>query len=123
VTAIEEARRREEVSARLVADLTAGVNRELKKGAGSHEYHDYWLVLTNRGPAVAEDVDVHLLAEKDGGEPPELSKGGHFPVTLDAGQEYRVWLMVSYGMSPNFRADLRWQDGRGEQRKTLALTL
>jgi hypothetical protein len=82
----------------------------------------YSLVLTNRGPAVGQDVDVDLLDTKTEGGLPELSKDGHtFPLTRDAGRTIAsTW---SYGDSPHFRAALRWKDGRGQQIKTLTLSL
>ena len=53
----------------------------------------YSLVLTSRGPAVGQDVD--LLDTKTEGALPELSKDGHtFPLTLEAGQDYRFYLIL-----------------------------
>jgi hypothetical protein len=121
VTSIEESRREEEVAARMAADLTVVVKRELKKGAWSHEYDETRLVLHNRGPAVARDVDIVLLGVTQGF--PELRKGDHFPIRLDAGQEYPLWLVTAWGMSTNIRAALRWEDSRGQQQKTVELSL
>lgn len=118
VTSIEVARREEEVAARLVADLTAAVKREARSDIGS----DWWLVLTNRGPAVAKNVDVDITAKEN--EPPELLKDQHsFPLTMDAGQDYPLYMTVLIDSGPTFQAHLRWEDGRGPQTKTLSLGL
>jgi hypothetical protein len=119
VASIEEARREDELAARLVADVTAFVSRERREDRMST---DYRLVLFNRGPAVARDVDVELDAGE--GKAPELRKEDHaFPMTLDVEQQYDLYLEVTFGMSPNFRASLRWEDGRGPRSKALTLTL
>lgn len=84
LAAIEQARRDEEVASRLVADVTASVRRHAREKLDA----DWWLVLVNRGPAVAEDVDLKI----EGGMPPELQGDDHsFPITLDAGR----WTGVS----------------------------
>ena len=84
VTDIEEARRQDEVTSRLVADVTAMIEHESRPGSALADYT--WLVLHNRGPAIARDTDVDT--EGEGWH--VMKDAATLPVTLDAGQRYRI---------------------------------
>jgi hypothetical protein len=118
LTAIEEARRDEELAARLVADVTARIDTE---PAHTGVRRKDFLTLVNRGPALARQVDVEIL-ETEGGKAPDLMKEGMvFPVQLDSGQTYPIHCSFYYGGSPSLPILLRWVDGRGPQTKPLTL--
>jgi len=89
VTDIEEARRAEEVASRLLADVT--VSLAGYQGASLRPAENTFLVLENRGPAVAEDVDMEFQA--DGWH--RLEGGARLPVTLDVGQRFPVQVVVT----------------------------
>jgi hypothetical protein len=113
VAGIDAERRRDEVEARLVADVTASF--ETKSSASGEEPY---LVLLNRGPAHAVDVDF-TYPETD--DLTIFKNDMGFPVTLDPGQPFAVLASPSYGAAPSVPITLRWTDGRGPQEKQLRL--
>jgi hypothetical protein len=80
VTEIEEARRQEEVASRLVADVAAAIEHEARPGSALSQ--STYLVLHNRGPAVAADTDIEAGAEGWS----VMKDAAPLPVTLDAGR-------------------------------------
>jgi hypothetical protein len=118
LAAIEEARRTEEVAARLEAHVTAQIETEPATNRGSSKS---LLVLINNGPAVAREVDFET-PEPDHGDAPHLMREGMvFPVDLDPGQRYPIHAIFMYQGSPTFPVTLTWVDGRSPQTKTLTL--
>ncbi len=113
VTAIEQDRRRDEITSRLVADVEASFEY-----GGSKEHR---FVLRNRGPSRAEQVSFEVL-------PPEsldglrlYTEGHRFPLDLDAHQEYRIACGATFGCAPTVDVVLRWTDGTGPREKRLTL--
>jgi hypothetical protein len=117
---IEQARRAEEVSLRLAADVTAAFESEPRRGSPTAERH--YLVLTNRGAAPARDVDIDYPT---GERMPTVWKEGiEFPITLDPEQRFRVPAAPGgYGESLTLAVTISWTDNRGPQKKTLTLAL
>lgn len=104
MTLIEEARREEEVRRDLTADVTASFER-------------LTLVILNRGPAMATDVQFENRTPAVTFSTEALSDA----LTLDGGQTIPVPLGRIDGVSVEIR--LRWSDGRGPQVKDLRLPL
>jgi hypothetical protein len=119
MTEIEEARRQEEVTASMRADLTARFEVYVTS-SGRKGYH---LLLVNRGPARAEKVSFELL-EPDEGETPSMFMEGHeFPIAMVPGQEYPIMAAVVMGTAAAVDAVLRWTDGTGPREEILTLTV
>jgi len=119
ITEIEEDRRREEVTARLRADVTARFDSYLT----SSGHKGYQLLLLNRGPARAEKVSFELL-EPDEGEAPSMFMEGHqFPIPMAPGQEYPIMAAVVMGTAAAVDVVLHWADGIGPRESTLTLTV
>jgi hypothetical protein len=117
VAAIEEERRAEEVTSRLTADVTAEFESRPRRGTAIAEEHS--LVLINRGPARAIDVDIEY--PDDERLPRLMTEGMGFPIALDPGQRFRILAIPHYGGSPSVQLTLRWTDGRGSREKPLTL--
>jgi hypothetical protein len=120
MAAIEEARREEEVASRLKADVTAEFESETREGSRSK---NYWLVLINRGPAVARDVDFTFIPPEKGEAPEPLDHDHSFPLSLDPEQRYRIICVVVMGTAASVQVKIDWKDDRGPQTKTLVLTI
>jgi hypothetical protein len=101
LTAIEEARRAEEVEARRLAQVTASFQ---PRGPDSQ------LVVHNQGPALARDVEVEV--EEGPGVPPVFSLEG-LPNDLQPGQPMTFQVPVSMGEAAPLRVTVRWNDGAG----------
>lgn len=115
VTDIEEARRQEEVASRLVADVTARTAKEPQHGSLAESTY---LVIHNRGPSVAEDVNL----ETSGEGWHTFTDAATFPVTLDADQEYRVPLVLTVGSDSTMEVVLTWRDRTGDKTKRMRFT-
>jgi hypothetical protein len=114
---IEEDRRDEEVASRLVGDLTARFEVEVDPRSGKRRR---FLVLDNRGPARAEDVDFETPDPDEGGpiiRSEDLTLSG-----LDPGQTFGIPCIFHSHIRPSVPVTLRWRDGRGPQEKTLDLS-
>jgi hypothetical protein len=119
VTDIEEARRGDEIAARLVAEVTAKFESYISK-AGSQAYK---FVLLNQGPARAENVTFEVLKPAVGVPPSIRMEGHNFPVSLDRNHEYEMACTVLLATAPSVEVILHWTDGRGKQDKSLLLTV
>lgn len=106
VTKIEEARREEEVTSRLEAEVTARFEFFISN-AGTQAYR---FVLWNQGPARAEEVDFEILTPVKGVAPFVRMEGHHLPVSLDRDQFYRMMCTVPGGYPA-----LEGQDGATRQ--------
>jgi len=107
ITAIQEARRSEEVADRQAAHLV--VQFEPIKTSGGVPGRR--LVIHDDGPAAARDIDVELdpQAEENG---PELYEPP-WPLTLQVGQRFEVMAIVSASTPMDVGATVRWSDERG----------
>jgi hypothetical protein len=119
VTEIEEARRQEEVQARLAADVVAAFETFIS----SRGTKGYQFILGNRGPAIAEDVSFEFVRTGGGETPGLVMEGHHFPIRLDPGQQYAVHAIMVMGTAPAVEVVLRWRDGNGAREKSMTLTV
>ena len=108
LTEIEEGRRREEVESKMSADVTARFERRVTSG-----HMGYQFVLLNRGPARADDVTFELVEPTEGRGLILMMKGHHFPVALEAAQEYPILASIGWRADPAVDVVLRWTDGTG----------
>jgi hypothetical protein len=119
VAGIEVERRREEVDARLRADVTVGFERRQEQGRIARANH--FVVLRNRGPAVARNVSVSFDTDDAPVTRPELDR---LPLALlDVGQEFPLLAAITHGMPSQVNVTVVWTDGSGEQTKTLPISL
>ncbi len=84
----------------------------------------YHLVLTNRGPAAAHEVDIHVR-DSFGQKLILLDVGkDEFPLEiLDADSQYPIpWLYEPFTRhARQFSATVRWTDGEGRHERTVPL--
>jgi hypothetical protein len=125
VTAIEEERREEERRSRRQADVTLRFDSheipgrsamQLVAGSSFIPTAEIFMVVHNRGPAVARDVDVKL----DGGSSQHLPvvPEGMLPLpVLDSGQEFSIRMPVTVAVAVVFDAIVTWQDDEGPKEK------
>jgi hypothetical protein len=117
ITRIEEERREEERRARREADVTVRFDsrqEQLRSGKTTASF----MVVHNRGPAVARDVDVKL--DGGGGQHLPLIPEGVLPIPfLDSGQEYQIRMFPALGEAFVFDAIVTWQDDEGPKEKRL----
>ena len=121
VTKIEVARRQEEVTSGLMAEVTARF--ESYRRYTNMQTMAYKFVLENLGPAAAEGVSFEIRAPVEGEVPVVQMEGHSFPIPLDPKQEYRMGCILTHGAAPSVDVDLRWKDGTGSRAKTLTLTV
>ncbi|SRR6266508_319413 len=121
VTKIEEARRKEEVTSRSAAEVTARF--ESYRRTPASQARAYRFVLENLGPARAEDVSFEIQSPAIGEAPSVEMSGQIFPVPLDPKQEYEMMCYVPHGTASSVNVDLRWKDDTGGRVKTLTLTV
>jgi hypothetical protein len=112
LTAIEEARRADEVDARRRARVVPEFWRPEPKRL--------CFVLTNQGLAPAREVDCQLDALDDR-QPPRMIGLDALPVDLRPGQSMDFVASAGLGMSTRIRAVVRWVDDAGEQEETFTL--
>jgi hypothetical protein len=126
-TSAREAAERQARSAHLELHTTRTV-REVPPTFGDPETYDYWLVVANAGPAVAERVRIANFACNGYGEqdmpahardPSQLSPG----VSLLARRSWEIHLVKTsprntYDLA---HADVAWSDGNGENCVRLAI--
>lgn len=122
VTAIEEARWQEEVDRRLTAKVSARfVLESHTMFATSKRPQTIRLpafVVTNDGPAVAEDVGVDIRAAHGEGSLPRLDINARRPLpapVLHPGETFRADVEWEDRVAPYVVIDLWWKDGRGRQ--------
>jgi hypothetical protein len=120
---IEEARRQEEV------DRTAQA-QELKRRAElsvdwTWQSKRGFLIITNPGPAPADNVSVVLASRSAGLEPPRLvEKDLEVPIPrIATNQSYRISAETFYGMASTIQVDLSWVDGSGPRGKGVVLAI
>lgn len=110
LTAIEEARRAEEVEARARARVTASFLRA-----------DSQLVLHNEGAALARDVTAEV-ASQDGAEVAEVyGLDETLPADLQPGQRMPFRVMLDLGMGATMRVTVRWTDEAGSHEEPFTL--
>jgi hypothetical protein len=123
VTAIEEARRIEEVEARLRALVTASFGALGIRALSNYDRTRPHLFLSNEGSAQARRVDVKVAAlDKNPGGFEVLRLADDLPIDLHP--EQRVKYVLAY-KDPlrRVRVDVRWEDdaGGGEASYTLQI--
>lgn len=119
VAEIEEARRHDEVTSQLQADVTAS----FEKSVNSRGAQVYQFVLLNRGAARADNVTFEI-PKPPTGEAPGIHMQGHsFPISLDPEQAYVLLAIVVMGTAPAVPVNLRWEDQTGPREKSLTLTV
>ena len=123
-TAIEEARRREEIEARKTADLVTFFEQERYLGTSFGQATSStttYFVVKNLGPAPARDITVSV--ERD--HAPDYDDGydlTRVPLSyLDPGQDIRRQVLVYVGRENRCLVTLRWSDDRGPQEKTVPI--
>jgi hypothetical protein len=128
VTRIEEERREEERRSQRRADVTVECSlRDSSSEAFVRSGNlalvppsDLRMILHNRGPAVARNVNLRyeLL---DGDQPlPGILSGGLLPVPLlDSGQRYPIMVMFAQGDAMVFDVIVTWEDDEGSKEKRL----
>jgi hypothetical protein len=121
VTKIEEARRQEEVTSKLTAEVTARF--ESYYVSQTSQARAYRFVLENLGPAKAEDLSFEIQTPAEGDAPSVQMEGHSFPVPLDPKQEYKIGCIVPHGTASSVNVDLRWKDGTGAKVKTVTLAV
>jgi hypothetical protein len=121
MTKIEEARRQEEVTSKLTAEVTARF--ESYPRYAQIQVPAYRFVLENLGPAAAQDVSFEIRPPADGEAPHVETKGHNFPTSLDPRQEFKMQCIVVMGTAPSVDVDLAWKDGTGPRTKTLTVTV
>jgi hypothetical protein len=109
--AIEEARRRDELSGQRQAALHA------RSAAVTAQWQDTGpaLILRNRGQAPAIDMTIEVTSATPGGLPPRLPSGDDRLAMerLEPGQSCAIPLTAPYGMAAIIQASVRWRDGAG----------
>lgn len=85
---------------------------------GSQVSYSTRLVLHNRGPAIAEEVDLELSGQGWN----VLKDMASLPVSLDADQKYAVTFFTTADGEPTAEVALTWRDGTGPRAKTLTLS-
>ncbi|HVE45877.1 MAG TPA: hypothetical protein VNA57_03900 [Acidimicrobiales bacterium] len=126
VTAIEEARRQEEVLLQQTADVTARIDRERYPETvldRTTSKTTTTFVVHNRGHAPARDVTATI--SEDSGPRFEKHLAARFPLAfLDAGAEFAVPLFITMrDHSSQHTAHLEWSDERGRHAKDVTLAL
>jgi hypothetical protein len=104
LTAIEEARRAEEVEARGRARVTATIRPPWE-----------WLTLHNEGPALARDVEAEVVSLDDS-PPPTISGLGNlfgFQVNMQPGQTMPFWIERAREDAEMVEVTVRWTDEAG----------
>jgi hypothetical protein len=112
LTAIEEARRADEVDARRRARVVPAFRRPEPKRLR--------FVLTNQGLAPAREVDCQI-DPLDDRQLPRIIGLEALPVDLRPGQPMEFVASAGLGMSTQIRAVVRWVDDAGEQEETFTL--
>jgi hypothetical protein len=79
------------------------------------------LVLHNRGPAIAQDVNLELTSRD--GQPVPQYDAGVFPLALDNGQTFPVTLHWSAATATLLEAHLKWSDDEGAHDKKVTLSM
>lgn len=113
---IEEERRQEELEARLQTDLTATFERR----AGNFNKLDLYLVIYNRGPIEATNVNFEILQHGGGGGAQILAKDAFPTPVIDGRGEYAVHALGTPGWM-----DVRvtWTDLSGPRSKELRVSV
>jgi hypothetical protein len=111
LTAVEEARRTDEVGEQRQAALAA------RSAAVTAQWQDTGpaLIVHNRGQAPAIDVTVEVTSATPGGLPPRLPSGADRLAMerLEPGQSHAIPLTDPYGMAAVIQVAVRWRDGAG----------
>ena len=76
------------------------------------------MVVHNRGPYVAQGVDLDMTGAEGWRL---LVDAGELPVTLDADQTYSIPVVLSWG-SKSGRVRITWTDGTGPREKTISVS-
>jgi hypothetical protein len=113
LTAIEEARRGEEVEARQHARVTASIP---EPGMGHRR-----LVLTNHGPAVARSVTIDVSSAIEGKQLPFIDGVEGFRADLQPGQPMHFSMAVAGEDAEQINTVVRWVDDAGSQETTYTL--
>lgn len=114
LTAIEEARRAEEIAARTRARVTARIGHE------QPPQPRYWLIVHNEGPALARGVDVEL---EERPQTPTVIGLEDLPVDLQPGQERRFLVSVGLNDTQTIRITVRWADEAGNHAEPYTLQI
>jgi hypothetical protein len=127
VTRIEEERREEERRSRLVADVTVECSlRDSSPEAIVRSGNvamvppsDLRMIIYNRGPAVARNVNLRYELP-DNWTLPGILDAGLLPVPLlDSGQRYPIMVIFAQGDAMVFDVIVTWEDDEGSKEKRL----
>jgi hypothetical protein len=119
LTAIEQARRADEISLKNEEDRRAGSARVTVQWQEAPSA----LIVHNHGPAPAGDVQVDLSSAVPGHPPPGFPAAPQLPLkVLGPGESYAIPVTHPYGMAMIVTAELRWHDRIGPHRKTVPLS-
>jgi hypothetical protein len=113
---IEEERRKEELEARLQADLTATFERR----AGNFDKLDLFLVIYNRGSVGAKNVNFEILQYEEGGGAQLLAKDAFPTPVIDDRAEYAVRALGNPGWMD---VKVTWTDLSGPRSKELRVSV
>jgi hypothetical protein len=119
LTAIEEARREEEIVQRKAASLLV----EFEEYLTSSGRRGHRLVLTNRGQAIAQDVAFNMDSDDGSDDSLPHMMEEPWPLTLQVGQRYEITAAVSMSTALNVRGTLSWRDERGPQQQPVMLSI
>ncbi len=120
VTRIEEERREEERRSQQRADVTVECSSRGERSRVAHTLLDYFLVLHNRGPAVARNVNLRAELLDGSTTLPSIRDNGLLPVPLlDSGQRYPMAVDVAMGDAIVFDVVVTWEDDEGPKEKRL----
>jgi hypothetical protein len=112
LTAIEEARRADEIDAQRRARVVPSFRRP--------EPRRLRFVLTNEGLASAREVDCQIDT-LNGRQPPRVMGLEALPVELRSGQPLEFVASAGLGMSAQIRVVVRWVDDAGDQEESFTL--
>jgi hypothetical protein len=128
VTRIEEERRDEERRSQQRADVTVDCSvRDSSAEAFVRSGNlslvppsDLRMILHNRGPAVARNVNMRYELLDGDQTLPGILDAGLLPVPLlDSGQRYPIMVIFAQGDAMVFDVIVTWEDGEGSKEKRL----
>lgn len=118
-TAIEEARRSEEILNQKTANLVARPEHERHQEESFGKVQtktDSYLVIQNIGAAPASDISTEIV---DGTTPVRLDLSAFEGGYLETNESMRTYAFLVMGNAARFTLKLSWTDGRDRQEKSV----
>lgn len=117
IAAIEESRRREELSSQSQADVSAWIDKTINSRG-----KDSWrFILHNAGAAVARGVRFTMTPASQGDIPKVLTESEE-GIDIHPGQVMPFPVALFMGVAGMLRIHLTWADDSGDHEKTLTIS-